>query len=262
MPAAYAHYSFGKHVLKNLDEDIKNILLKNRTLYNIGLHGPDILFYYKPLESNFINKTGHDLHLQNSDVFFNNAKKVISNSSNFEATCSYIIGFICHFMLDSECHPLVRKKEKSGISHNEIETEFERFLMERDNINPLSHKPTKHIIPSNENAKYISHFFEGVTPEKVLESLKFMKFYLNLLSAPGIVKRALLITLMKITGSYNNMIGLIMKKEPNKECIDVCNDLYSAYLNAIKPTTEIINEYYRELKNSKPINNRFSRNFG
>ena len=52
MPTTYAHYTFGQEVLKNLDGEIKKIIDKNIDLYNIGLHGPDILFYHKPLKSN------------------------------------------------------------------------------------------------------------------------------------------------------------------------------------------------------------------
>ena len=49
MPGTYAHYAFGKKVLAQVDDEIKNIILKNMDLFLIGLHGPDILFYYKPL---------------------------------------------------------------------------------------------------------------------------------------------------------------------------------------------------------------------
>ena len=48
MPSTYAHYRFGQEVLKELPNDIKKIIIENKELYDIGLHGPDILFYYLP----------------------------------------------------------------------------------------------------------------------------------------------------------------------------------------------------------------------
>ena len=41
-----------------LDGNEKKIVEKYPQLYLIGLHGPDILFYYKPLKSNSINSIG------------------------------------------------------------------------------------------------------------------------------------------------------------------------------------------------------------
>ena len=49
MPSTYAHYRLGQKVLDNLTGGIKSTILNHKELYDIGLHGPDILFYYKPL---------------------------------------------------------------------------------------------------------------------------------------------------------------------------------------------------------------------
>ena len=52
MPSTYAHYRMGQQVRSMLDGNEKKIVEKYPQLYLIGLHGPDILFYYKPLKSN------------------------------------------------------------------------------------------------------------------------------------------------------------------------------------------------------------------
>lgn len=49
MPSTYAHYRMGQQVRTMLDGNEKKIVEKYPQLYLIGLHGPDILFYYKPL---------------------------------------------------------------------------------------------------------------------------------------------------------------------------------------------------------------------
>ena len=62
MPSTYAHYRFGQEVLKELPNDIKKIIIENKELYDIGLHGPDLLFYYLPLKTNEINSIGYNMH--------------------------------------------------------------------------------------------------------------------------------------------------------------------------------------------------------
>ena len=49
MPAFYAHYRFGCDVLNQLPEDIRSICTAHRGLFDIGLHGPDIYFFYRPV---------------------------------------------------------------------------------------------------------------------------------------------------------------------------------------------------------------------
>ena len=46
MPTTYAHDLFGKEVYKKLPSDMKALIRRYGDLYRIGLHGPDILFYY------------------------------------------------------------------------------------------------------------------------------------------------------------------------------------------------------------------------
>ena len=48
MPANYAHYRFGKLALSKLPAEARQCIGRFRRLYDIGLHGPDIFFYYNP----------------------------------------------------------------------------------------------------------------------------------------------------------------------------------------------------------------------
>ena len=42
----------------------------NRELFDIGLHGPDILFYYRALIPNSVSGQGYGMHKQMADLFF------------------------------------------------------------------------------------------------------------------------------------------------------------------------------------------------
>lgn len=149
MPSTYAHYRMGQEVYRNLTGKPKQIIEKYKELYDIGLHGPDILFYYKPLFANPVNQVGYAMHDRPGIEFFRQASLVMQKAENKEACEAYIYGFCCHFALDVSCHGYIDEKiAESGVSHTEIEVEFDRKLMLTDGFNPLTHNLTGHIHPT------------------------------------------------------------------------------------------------------------------
>ena len=78
-----------------------------------------------------------------------------------------------------------KKIQVSGITHTEIEVEFDRCLLVRDGKDPLRQRPTEHIIPTPENAQVIAPFFPTVTVKTVERSLRSMIMYNRLLIAPS-----------------------------------------------------------------------------
>lgn len=261
MPTTYAHYTFGTEVLQNLNDNLKKIISENIDLFNIGLHGPDILFYYGALGKNEVNNKGHEMHQTKSSVFFENARKIIQNCVSKDDSFSYIAGFICHYMLDSECHPFIRQKEAEGYSHGKIEAELDRMFMQKNNKNPVSFKPTGHIEINRGYADCISKFYDGVSGEDIYKALKSMKFYLNFMVAPSKLKRAVIFSGLKLTGNYEKMSSLIMSYEPDKDLSEIGERLINLYNNAIQPSADIIGQYYKSLGSNSPLNNRFFRNF-
>ena len=118
MPSTYAHYRMGQEVIKQVSVPAHDIIMKHKQLYDIGLHGPDILFYYHPLVTNPVNAIGYGLHERSGKYFFGKAAEIIETASDKEAALAYIYGFICHFALDSTCHGYIDEKiAQSGVSH-------------------------------------------------------------------------------------------------------------------------------------------------
>ena len=95
MPTTYTHYRFGKDVLDALPRRIRTAMETNRELFDIGLHGPDILFYYRALIPNSVSGQGYGMHKQMADLFFERAKKVIADADDKTMSRAYIYGFIC-----------------------------------------------------------------------------------------------------------------------------------------------------------------------
>lgn len=263
MPTTYAHYKFGKDVISALPRPLEKSIESNRELFDIGLHGPDILFYYKPLSKNHVNQVGYDLHEQYADEFFTRAEKVIEESADKGAARAYMYGFICHFALDSECHKYVEKMiQLSGISHSEIEMEFDRKLLTEDFINPLSYLATKHVHPTRKNAEVIAPFFEGGSVEEVQKALASMITCHKLFLAPKPLKRKLLFSGMKLVGQYDNLHGIVMSKVPNPACEEYCQILKRQYAGAVPLAAGLIIKYQKVLFQGEELPGRFHETFG
>ena len=70
MPSTYAHFRFGQEVYKELLPKCRTVIDAFRPLYDIGLHGPDILFYYHALQPNAVSAVGFEAHERPGRDFF------------------------------------------------------------------------------------------------------------------------------------------------------------------------------------------------
>lgn len=263
MPAAYAHYRFGKDVLECLPSIYRKPVETYRELYDIGLHGPDILFYYKPLSSNPVNQTGYQMHDEPALLFFERAASLIKESGNPEALKAYLFGFICHFSLDSACHPYIEKMTStSGLSHSEIETELDRFLMEKDGLKPTVYIPVEHIHATKEISETIAPCFEERTPQEIRSSLKGMILCHKLLQSQNSKWRKFLYLALKVTGNYNSMHGMVMEPEADERCRESCLRLNQLYTESVTVAVSLIQQYFRKLEQGAPLSSRFDVTFG
>ena len=161
MPALYAHDRFGEKVSEKSDGELKNIIFKYYNQYEVGLQGPDILFFYRPYHGNDVAKYGSHLHAVSALPFFEHAAKVVNHYGRDSAQYAYLLGFICHYTLDSECHPYVSEMmEKEHVSHLAIESEFEKYLLKKDKQHPLAYRLDRLITADRETALAIAPFMK------------------------------------------------------------------------------------------------------
>lgn len=96
------------------------------------------------------------MYEQTGKEVFDTFRKMMTSKKQINHYLAYYYGFICHFALDATCHGYLEKRiHESGVSHGEIEVEFDRFLMIEDGLNPISHHLTNHLVASEENPKCI-----------------------------------------------------------------------------------------------------------
>ena len=172
MPSTYAHRRFGADVLALLPDGLRQTLEQHRELYDMGLHGPDLMFYYKALQTNPVNRLGNAMHEEKGEVFFTRARAVVEHAADKDAALAYALGFGCHFALDSTCHPYVEAYvRESGVSHCEIETEFDNALLREDGYDPMKFFTASNIKPSRQRAEAVAPFYEGVTVDETLAAM-------------------------------------------------------------------------------------------
>lgn len=66
------------------------------------------------------------MHQEKANTFFEKAQDIIQS----EAQLAYILGFICHYLLDSQMHPYIKRMIKNtNMDHFEIESDYDRLLL-------------------------------------------------------------------------------------------------------------------------------------
>ena len=252
MPSTYAHRRFGTNVLEHLPDELRAQLEQNRELYDIGLHGPDLLFYYHAAKSNPVGALGNAMHEEPGRVFFDRARRVVHCEADRDAALAYALGFVCHFALDSTCHPYVEQfTRESGVTHCEIETEFDNMLLRWDGYDPLKFFTASHIHPSEKNAGIIAPFYEGISEQTALEALKGM-----------ISVHRVVLTGMKVVGKYDMLHGLVANPQPNPKCVKSGKQLEALYAKALPLAETLILEFMAKLDTDEPLDKAYDHTFG
>lgn len=265
MPGIIAHYLFGQKVLEKYPEKIKNIIIDNKNLFDIGLQGPDILFYYKPLKSNKITKLGNNMHDEKGKLFFENALTILktSNKEDYNKYLSYTLGFLCHFTFDSNAHGYIENKiHTSKVTHYDIEWEFERYLMNNNNINAKKNERVNWININENDSKIISRFYEGTTKEEIYHSVNSIHFYDDFLLGAKIWKRLFVSFALHISGNYKSKNKLRMKQKTITKCFDSNLRLEKIMNKAINKAIENTESFIEKLNNNKPLLESFDKTFG
>jgi len=112
MPSLITHYLCGDKWLNQLNEDtVKSLITKYRQVFNVGTQGPDILFYYRIwpwYKTKGIDKIGSKMHSEKvSEVFQEGLKYINTTKENRGLLTAYLLGYACHYALDSSTHPYI-----------------------------------------------------------------------------------------------------------------------------------------------------------
>lgn len=261
MPSTYAHYRFATSLLPTLPGDIRRTIQRFRRLYDVGLHGPDIFLYYNPFITGPVSALGGKFHDQTGHTFFQRVVRTVRLEGS-EASLAYLYGVLTHYCLDSACHPFIVAHGVGVLTHSEIETEFDRFLLELDGkVPPCSQDLSPHIRLTPGECETVARFYPPATPRQIQDSVKGMAFYTRLLTAPeGSAKRALLEKGIGITG--REITGKLMGPTPNDRCSHLNGELLQLYESAVARFPAMLEQLQALLTYNAPLEEEFDATFG
>ena len=261
MPTTYAHWRFGDKCIRMLPNDLQNIILNNRAIFDYGVHGPDIFFYYNCLKHNEVNRYGSAMH----DIPYKDTlaqiKENFKKTENKDMALSYLLGFTCHFTLDSYCHGFIEKVDETmPYSHGKIESQFDRYLLIKDGFNPVTKSVTDMFHPDKKMAKVISGLFNKFDEDIIYKTLKDQKLYLNLLKDNSDIKRFFLTTAMDIA-KVPSFKDLLITKEKVEELKPVNIRLNKYFDMALKHYPVLADSLIGYLSDKNELNTYFKHNF-
>lgn len=261
MPYIYAHYRFGVAMLPGLPGDVRRTIGRFRRLFDVGLHGPDIFFYNPLLGKGTSEAPGSKFHKQTGRDFFQRVCRV-TRLEKSEAAQAYLYGVLCHYVLDSVCHPFIKEQEALGpASHLEMESEFDRFLLELDGKRPPeSQDMSPHLRLTPGECETVAKFYPGMTARGVGLCVANMARCTKLFATPDGARRTVLRKSMAALGP--KISGLLMTVGPNPRCANLDRPLLELYDRAASEFPEMLVQIQAHLTYNGGLGEEFAHPFG
>ena len=256
MPSHYAHYRFGAKAIPALPPQVQRSIRLFRQLYDVGLHGPDIFFYHNIFFKDNVVTLGKQYHSLTGEEFFAPVVKHLRLEPN-EAAMAYLYGVLVHYCLDSVLHPFVLEQTGDGqIGHVELETEFDRFLLQLDGKRqPNTFDFSPHIKLTAGECETVSKFY-GTTPLAVNASVRGMAASVKLLAMPNNNFRR---TVEKCAGS--RLRQHFMGRTPNKNCAHLNEPMLALYDRAMVQLPAMMEALLAHMRCNAPLGPDFEATF-
>lgn len=162
MPSSVTHSYFCNDVYEKIDKSIKSKLSSSYDMMRIFAQGPDPYFFYDfhlTPRSRRVYWISNSMHHSKINEHFLSLIKYINDKNYYDndMVLAYLYGQICHFSLDTTCHPYIvyssgryYKKEKSTYKYNgkheDMEYFIDRYLIwKREQILPKKYKMYKEL---------------------------------------------------------------------------------------------------------------------
>lgn len=257
MPSHYAHYRFGAKALELLPPDARRAVRRFRSLYDVGLHGPDIFFYHNILIRDRIFALGKACHCRSGEDFFIPVCRNLRLEPS-EAATAYLWGLLTHYCLDSTLHTLVLDATASGeIGHVELETEFDRFLLQLDGKpRPNTFDCSPHIRLTDGECATAAAFYGNVSPGTVKRCVTGMARAVKLLAMPnGNFRRA------AEKSAPGNLKQHFRGRTPNKNCAHLNEPMLALFDEALAKFPAMAAALEAHMSHNAPLGELFESSF-
>ncbi len=255
MPANYAHYRFGKLALPTLPGSARQCIGRFRRMYDIGLHGPDILFYYNPIMDTPVGQLGHSYHTWSGQKFFEQACK----QADSEAARAYLYGLLGHYCLDSLCHPCVNRLVDIGeVRHIALESQLERRLLAADGEpSPATFDMSGRLRLTRGECMTVAQFYPPATGANIHRSMKLMRFCVHFLASPRRAQREKLLIRFK-----PELCDILIPETENEEMSLYVDELVELYGQALERFPRMVEALIAHMETGKPLGEDFAPTFG
>ena len=255
MPSAYAHHQFGAQLLPALSADIRIPVQRYRSLFDLGLQGPDFFFYYKLGKDTPVRQLAREYHHRTGAAVFSKICRDLGHPT--EEELAYLYGLLAHYCLDSVCHPIVcRVTGEDGLAHNAMESEFERFLLARSGVkNPHSYHRGAAVRCSGDHGAVIARFYPEAKPQQIRQAVNTMGTVLGLLTVHAGAKRVL-----KLMGGPNP--GLLMHRQADPAYAGYNEELLAGYRQALDLYPQLLQQLHSHMTLGEAFGEEFEAIFG
>ncbi|MFV0381537.1 MAG: zinc dependent phospholipase C family protein [Breznakia sp.] len=262
MPAMYAHARFGEEVALLVAPSLQTTIRKYKQEYLLGLQGPDILFFYRPIIKTKVSNLGAVLHKKSAASFIEKHKEMLQFYGKESREYAYFLGFLCHFILDSECHPFIDTMgPKHNLDHLVMESEFEKMLLRKDKYNPYHYAYDTLLRYEKQTLDAIHHFYPELTRLHLQESLSSTRFVKRFLYTPTKRKQTMIKTLMKVSGKYEVFKGQLLDHQDHPKYRTSNFGIYNRYVVAKMAAADLLHNVDGYLKQEQTLDVRFMRTF-
>ena len=254
MASFYAHYRFGKLLLPELPADVRQCVQRFRRVYDMGLQGPDIFFFYNPMMKNPVSQLGYSYHNTSGQPFFLRACK----AADSEAALVYLYGLLAHYTLDSMVHPFVNRMVESGqAGHVPLEMEFDRYLMEMDGIvNPAAHSMKQQIRLTRGECLTVAAFYPPATGSHVSYAVKSMAFSRGFLAGGNREKREKLLKRIR-----PGLAEQFIPTQPVPEYTRMVSELLARFNRSLRLYPVLLEQLQNHMKKGEALGDEFAPSF-
>lgn len=254
MPASYAHYRFGKLLLKELPADVRQCIGRFRRMYDLGLQGPDFFYYSNPFLATAVGQLGKQYHRMSGRSFFAHA----CSCAGTEAARAYLYGLLAHYCLDTACHPFVDRMDSSGAArHIPLEAEFERYLLALDGVEePHRYDHSRFLKLTRGESMTVSAFYPPATGAQVHGSVRSMAFGLRFLAGKNREKREKLLRKLKPA-----LCDFFIPSEPVTAWERMDSELLARFNRAAKQYPQMLQQLEDHLRTGAPLGEAFAPDF-
>ena len=252
MPSGYAHYRFGGQLLPSLPRKVREIIEKHRGLYDVGLHGPDIFLYYDPIRKNRVTPLSRKYHAQSGSVFFGR----VCRGALSEQALAYLYGLMAHYSLDALCHPFVyRCTQGDTPGHLALETEFDRYLLEKDGKCPPHVQDCgRHLKLTEEECAVVAGFYPEITGREIAQAVRNMAWSLRQLARPNPLFRKVMTFVLGFT-PYRKML---MTEAPDPDCARWDGELEQRYHRALALYPTLLEQITKRFARGEELGQEFT----